>query len=117
MQRSAARPSVRPPPTSACAATTASAADLRQDLAQRGADATESSTTPCDGLRMNSVTAADYWAVADVHCAAFYPSAGAFWDPLLRLDRVVSLQVGASRLRVFGLHATPLTSLNTGLTR
>ena len=35
----------------------------------------------------------EYWAVADVHCAAFYPRA-AFWTPFLRLDRVAALQVG-----------------------
>ena len=36
----------------------------------------------------------DYWAIADLHCCAFYPRATPFWFALLRLDRVLSLQMG-----------------------
>ena len=32
-----------------------------------------------------------------MHCDSFYPRAGPFWGPLLRLDRVVALQVGKER--------------------
>lgn len=39
----------------------------------------------------------DFWAVADVHCCAFYPTSAAFWDALLRMDRVLSLHVGEPR--------------------
>lgn len=46
---------------------------------------------------MRSAASSDAWAAADIHCNAFYPNAGPFWGPLLRLDRVLSLQVGRDR--------------------
>ena len=35
----------------------------------------------------------DYWAIAEVHAQSFYPSANPILAPLLRLDRVLALQV------------------------
>ena len=35
----------------------------------------------------------DYWAIAEVHAQSFYPTANWFFPPLLRIDRVVALQV------------------------
>jgi hypothetical protein len=32
-----------------------------------------------------------------MHCTAFYPRAGTFWGPLLRVDRVLALHVGSER--------------------
>ncbi|KAI3434947.1 hypothetical protein D9Q98_003001 [Chlorella vulgaris] len=40
---------------------------------------------------------ADYWPIADLHCSAFYPRAAPFWFSLLRLDRVISLELGLQR--------------------
>ena len=37
---------------------------------------------------------ADYWAVADLHCSAFYPRAPPFWFSALRVDRVMAVQLG-----------------------
>jgi hypothetical protein len=38
----------------------------------------------------------DGWGVARVHCESFYPDSGLL-APLLRLDRVLALQVGSPR--------------------
>jgi hypothetical protein len=46
---------------------------------------------------VRSAATGDFWAAADVHCCSFYPGAGSFWGPLLRLDRVMSLHLGALR--------------------
>ncbi|GAB4812967.1 hypothetical protein N2152v2_000013 [Parachlorella kessleri] len=46
-------------------------------------------------LQYRLATRDDFWAVADVHCLSFHPRAAPFWDPLLRFDRVLSLQVGS----------------------
>lgn len=35
----------------------------------------------------------DYWAIAEVHAQSFYPTANWIFAPLLRIDRVVALQV------------------------
>ncbi|KAL4418803.1 hypothetical protein ABPG77_010212 [Micractinium sp. CCAP 211/92] len=43
------------------------------------------------------VEAGDCWAVADLHACAFYPRSTPFWFSALRLDRVLSLQVGQER--------------------
>ena len=49
---------------------------------------------PPRALQYRLATRDDFWAVADVHCLSFHPQAAPFWDPLLRFDRVLSLQVG-----------------------
>lgn len=77
----------RPRPVAAAAAEPAAAPSSSEPSA---------APAPTD-FHIRSVTAADYWAVADVHCEAFYPKSGPFWAPLLRLDRVVGLQVGYER--------------------
>ncbi len=50
--------------------------------------------TRASALQYRLAGVEDWWGVADVHCCAFYPEAAAFWRPLLRLDRVVSMRVG-----------------------
>ncbi|KAL4425296.1 hypothetical protein ABPG75_009312 [Micractinium tetrahymenae] len=47
--------------------------------------------------RVRPAEAGDYWALADLHTCAFYPRATPFWFAALRLDRVMSLQVGNER--------------------
>ena len=46
--------------------------------------------------RVRHAEASDYWAIADLHCMAFYPRATFFWFSALRLDRVMALQLGES---------------------
>lgn len=58
-------------------------------------------------VHIRPVSSSDYWAVADMHCSAFYPRANNFWGPVLRLDRVMGLQIGKTLLAKFTL----LTSL------
>lgn len=47
--------------------------------------------------RVRPAEAGDYWALADLHACAFYPRSTPFWFAALRLDRVMSLQVGSER--------------------
>lgn len=51
-------------------------------------------TASNEDFHIRAVTPSDYWAVADMHCEAFYPRAGPLWGPMLRLDRVMALQIG-----------------------
>ena len=51
-------------------------------------------TNTTANVHIRPVSSSDYWAVADMHCSAFYPRAGDFWGPVLRLDRVMALQLG-----------------------
>ena len=68
-------------------ATTATPPDSHSTLLK-----TNTSKTP--DVHIRPVSSSDYWAVADMHCNAFYPRATQFWAPLLRLDRVMALQIG-----------------------
>ncbi|KAL4546288.1 hypothetical protein Ndes2526B_g05373 [Nannochloris sp. 'desiccata'] len=54
-------------------------------------------TNPEPDVHIRPVSSSDYWAVADMHCSAFYPRANSFWGPILRLDRVMGLQIGQER--------------------
>ncbi|KAL4516798.1 hypothetical protein Ndes2437B_g00905 [Nannochloris sp. 'desiccata'] len=54
-------------------------------------------TNPEPDVHIRPVSSSDYWAVADMHCSAFYPRANSFWGPVLRLDRVMGLQIGQER--------------------
>lgn len=44
--------------------------------------------------RVRPAEPGDYWAIADLHCMSFYPRATFFWFAALRMDRVMSLQMG-----------------------
>ncbi|KAL4854556.1 hypothetical protein ACK3TF_004720 [Chlorella vulgaris] len=52
---------------------------------------------PPGSCLVRPAVAADYWPIADLHCSAFYPRAAPFWFSLLRLDRVISLELGSQR--------------------
>ena len=43
---------------------------------------------------IREATAQDFRSIAQVHCNAFYGTVGAFWDTLLRLDRITALEQG-----------------------
>ena len=43
---------------------------------------------------IREATVQDFRGIAQVHCEAFYGNAGAFWDTLLRLDRITALEQG-----------------------
>jgi hypothetical protein len=55
----------------------------------------ESQTGPLT-YHVRQADVSDGWGVARVHCDSFYPDAGLL-APLLRLDRVLALQVGSPR--------------------
>jgi hypothetical protein len=50
-------------------------------------------------LRIRPVDPEDYWPASDLHCSAFYPRATPFWFAALRVDRVMSLQLGGPGAR------------------
>ena len=71
-------------------------ADARSAVdAAIGADARPVSPSPLShAVAVRPAAAADHWAVAELHCEAFYPRLGdSPLAPLLRFDRVVALQV------------------------
>ena len=74
-----------------------SVAPLSSTAAQATAQEPAPSPSDCRSnkdFHVRVATPSDYWAVSDMHCEAFYPRAGPLWGPMLRLDRVMSLQIG-----------------------
>lgn len=60
-------------------------------------DALQERRTAPAALRVRPAEAGEFWAIADLHACAFYPRSTPFWFAALRLDRVMSIQVGAER--------------------
>ena len=84
-----------------CSAPTADAAGMREGASTSQPPPQQSpwgGVHASGGVALRPAGSDDYWAVADCHCTAFYPRAGAFWGPLLRLDRVMALQLGRRAL-------------------
>jgi hypothetical protein len=44
--------------------------------------------------QIKEAVADDYWGISTVHCQSFYPMSHAVLEFFLRLDRVMSLQLG-----------------------
>lgn len=72
-------------------------ASVSEDAAASSvADARQERRTAPATLRVRPAEAGEFWAIADLHACAFYPRSTPFWFAALRLDRVMSLQVGQS---------------------
>ena len=67
---------------------------LDSPIASGSSSSSSSGAVASSSCVVRPAESADYWAVADLHCSAFYPRAPPFWFSALRVDRVMAVQLG-----------------------